>query len=99
MTLLQSILNRFSHMRHQIEAKNLLYKMQSFSLCLLECKGFKSASTLPRSAKIEKHLLLECKSAVALPAGDKLSRIRPQSVNMLIYKLSPYEFREMVLKF
>ena len=89
-------------MRYQIEAENLLYKMHLFSLCSLECKGSKSASKLPSSAKIEnsfKHLLLECDCVVALPAGDKLSRIRPQSVNMLIYKLSPYEiFIENAMK-
>ena len=54
MVLLKSILNRFSHMRHQIEAENLLYKMHIFSLCLLEYKGSKSVLKLPTSAKIEK---------------------------------------------
>ena len=81
-------------MRYQIEAENLLYKIHTLLLSSHECKGLKLASKLPRLAKIEnsfKHLLLECECVVALPAGDKLSRIRPQSVNMLIYKLSPYE--------
>ena len=53
MALLKSILNRFSHMRYQIEAENLLYKMHLCSLCLLECKGSKSAAKLPTLAKIE----------------------------------------------
>ena len=80
-------------MRYQIKAENLLYKMHILPLSSLECKSSKLALILLRSAKIEnsfKHLLLECECVVALPTGDKLSRIRPQSVNMLIYKLSPY---------
>ena len=65
MVLLKSILNRFSHMRYQIEAENLLYKMHLLLLSLLECKGSKSASKLPRSAKIENKLIISntfCKS-------------------------------------
>ena len=46
------ILDRFSHMTHQIEAYNLLYKNKIVWWCFIACKGPKNSKNMPKIANI-----------------------------------------------